>query len=155
MDNSYDDELNLRQIAIRKFTENRFTKKEIYENLGKSRHWFEYWLTEYQTKGSNGLCNKFVGYPKGRTRKYSTSLIDEIVNIRQKLEDNPQEYFYGAQRIYQEFVKLGYNKEQIPSISYIKKVLSQRGCIKHTRFKNYVPLKGYPEKFIDNLGLTC
>lgn len=155
MDIPYDDELVLRKCAIKELLSGNTTQKDICSRYGKTRSWLRYWFKRYKTYGLQGIYPKVLGYPKGKTRKYPSWLLDEIVRIRQWLEDDPQEYFYGAQRIYQEFIKLGYAKERIPSIPYIKKVLSQRGCVCRTKRKQHVPLKGYPEKFIENLGLTC
>lgn len=155
MNNPYNDELEIKKQAIQKIFQGNRKLQDISHSFGKSRFWLHYWYEQYLKYGFDGLKKKQRGWQKNQPRRFSQQLIAEIVNIRQRLEENPQEYFYGAQRIYQEFVNLGYNKEQIPSIAYIKKVLSQRGCVKSTRLKNYVPLKGYPESFIENLGLTC
>lgn len=155
MDDSYDAEFEIRKQAIKSFLQGNTPQKEIYESLNKSRYWFEYWLQEYQRSGIEGLRAKKQGYPEGKSRKYSSRLINEIVNIRKRLEENPKEYYYGAERIVQEFINLGYNKNRIPSVPYIKKVLSQKGCVKETKLKNYTPLKGYPEGFLESLGLLC
>lgn len=155
MDNSYDAELELRKQAIKIFLNIKLTQKDIYRKFNKSRSWFRYWLKQFRSNGSEGLRLKSVGYPKGKPRKYSSTLLNEIVNIRKRLEEDPREYYYGAEKIIQEFINLGYNKDGIPSIAYIKKVLSQQGCVKQTRLKDYIPLKGYPEAFLESLGLLC
>lgn len=155
MDNSYDAEFEIRKQAIKSFLQGEATQKEIYKSLNKSRSWFEYWLRQYQTAGLEGLQSKSPGWQTGKSRKYSSRLINEIVNTRKRLEENPKEYYYGAERIVQEFINLGYNKNRIPSVPYIKKVLSQQGCVKETKLKGYTPLKGYPEGFLESLGLLC
>jgi len=155
MDNSYDAEFEIRKHAIISFLQGNLTQKQIYESLNKNRYWFEYWFQQYQRLGIEGLRTKKQGYPKGKSRKYSTRLINEIVNIRKRLEENSREYYYGAERIVQEFINLGYSKNVIPSVAYIKKVLSQQGCVKETKLKNYTPLKGYPESFLESVGLLC
>lgn len=153
MGDSHDVEFEIRKQAIKEFFQGNLAQKAIYEKFNKSRSWFEYWLRQYKNNGVNGLRTKKQGYPQGKLRKYSSRLINEIVNIRKRLEEDLGEYFYGAERIAQELLALGYNKSKIPSISYIKKVLSQRGCIRETKLKNYTPLRGYPEHFVNSLGL--
>jgi hypothetical protein len=155
MGNSHDAEFEIRKQAIKNFLHGSLTQKEIYEQLNKSRYWFEYWYNQYRSKGLKGLYSKSAGYPKGRPRRYPSRLINEIVAIRKHLEEDPEEYYYGAERIAQELIALGYTKDKIPSLAYIKKVLSQQGCVKETRLKNYTPLRGYPEFFLTALGLLC
>ena len=155
MGNSYDAEFEKRKLAIQRFLKSGTTQQEIYQGLSKSRSWFEYWFRQYQKAGLEGLRSRTRGWQPGTLRKYSSRLIDEIVAIRKRLEDDHQEYYYGAERIIQEFLALGYNKDKLPSIVYIKKVLSQRGCVKETRLKDYIPLRGYPESFLASLGLLC
>jgi hypothetical protein len=145
----------LRKKAIRDFLSGKYTQKQIYIKYNKTRYWFEYWFDQYKTKGINGLRSKPEGFPKGKSRKYSTKNIDSIVDIRARLENDPKEYYYGAERIQQEFIELGYKEQEIPSIPYIKKVLSKKGCVKKTQQKDYIPLKGYPEIFIKLLKLVC
>lgn len=156
MDSSHNAEFEIRKQAIRNFLHDEVAQKEIYESLNKSRSWFEYWLRQYQKVGLEGLRSKPPGWPKGKSRKFSSRLINEIVDIRKRLEEDLGEYFYGAERITQELLTLGYTKDQVPSIDYIKKVLSQQGCVKQTKAKNYTPLRGYPEHFVNSLGpLSC
>lgn len=112
MDNYYVGEFELRKQAVKAFLSGDYTQKEICIRFGKDRSWLRYWFKQYQINGLEGLHLKVQGYPKGKVRKYASRLIDEIVGIRHRLEENPQEYFYGAQRIYQEFVNLGYGKEK-------------------------------------------
>ena len=152
---SHDTEFSLRKQAIKEFLQGNLTQKNIYEKLSKSRNWFRYWLKQFRAKGFKGLYSKPAGYPKGKPRKYSLNLINEIVNIRKRLEENSREYCYGAERIIQELADLGYDQNELPSIAYVKKVLSQTGCIRQTKYKNYTPLKGYPEAFLKSLGLLC
>jgi len=155
MGNSQDAEFEIRKQAIRKFLQGNTTQREIYESFNKSRDWFKYWFHQYQKAGPEGLQSKSPGWQTGKSRKYSSRLITEIVNIRKRLEENPKEYYYGAERIIQELIELGYNKDEIPSIAYIKKVLSQTECVRQTKYKDYTPLKGYPEAFFKTLGLLC
>jgi len=155
MDASHDAEFKIRKQAIRSFLQGNLTQKEIYENLNKSRYWFEYWLQQYQKAGLEGLHSKSPGWPIGKARKFPSRLISEIINIRKRLEEDLEEYFYGAEKIAQDLLALGYNNNEIPAISYIKKVLSQQGCVRQTRAKNYTPLKGYPEAFLNSLDLLC
>jgi len=155
MDNPYDAEFEIRKQAIRKFFNDDLSQKDVYESFNKSRSWFRYWFNQFQIKGIEGLYLKPAGYPKGKPRKYPSRLISEIVDIRKRLEENPTAYYYGAESVIQEFAKLGYSKNRIPSISYIKKVLSQQGCVRQTKYKDYTPLKGYPEVFLKSLDLLC
>ena len=152
MDNSHDIEFEIRKQAIRDFLRGSATQKELYEKLNKSRSWFEHWLKQFQKAGLEGLKPKSRGWPKGKTRRYSSKLLDEITNIRKYLEKDPREYFYGAEKIAQELLDLGYNKNEIPSISYVKKVLFKQGCIRQTKNKIRRVLKGYPEYFIKPFG---
>jgi len=155
MDNSHDAEFEIRKQAIKDFLHNNLTQKDICEKLNKSRYWFEYWFRQYRDKGIAGLYANCKGYPKGKPRKYPSRLTSEITNIRRRLEQDSQEYYYGAEKIAQELLDLGYSKNEIPSIPYIKKVLSKQGCVRQTKSKNYTPLKGYPEAFLGTLGLLC
>lgn len=155
MGDAHDAEFEIRKRAIKDFLHGDHTQKEIYNGFNKSRRWFEYWFKQYQAHGIKGLYVKQQGYPKGKSRKYASNLISEIVAIRKRLEEDPEEYYYGAERIAQELIALGYTKDEIPSLAYIKKVLSQQGCVKETRLKNYTPLRGYPEAFLASVGLLC
>jgi len=150
-------ELNFetRKQAIKKFLDENITQKEICNIYNKSRFWFRYWLNQYKRSGLEGLRSKSRGWTTGKSRKYPSRLISEIINIRKRLESDSQEYYYGAENIVQELIKLGYRKDKIPSVPYIKKVLCKQGCVKQTKFKNHTPLKGYPEAFIKSLGLAC
>jgi transposase len=155
MGNSHSSEFKNKKQAIKEFLHSNISQKSIYEKFNKSRSWFRYWLKQFKDKGVKGLHLKSRGYPKGMSRKYSPILVSEIINIRKRLENDPQEYYYGAEIIIQELTDLGYSKSEIPSIPYIKKVLSQKGCVRKTRLKNYTPLKGYPEYFLKTLGILC
>lgn len=101
---------------------------EIYRSTGRSKRWFNKWLSRYKT-GRDGW---YKDLPKKATvipNKTDERIEQAIVNLRKSLMDGTADFArysrVGAEAIRFQMEELGYEPSEIPSISTIKRIIKR------------------------------
>ena len=101
---------------------------EIYRSTGRSKRWFNKWLSRYKT----GRGGWYKDLPKKATvipNKTDERIEQAIVNLRKSLMDGTADFArysrVGAEAIRFQMEELGYEPSEIPSISTIKRIIKR------------------------------
>jgi transposase InsO family protein len=120
----------------------------ICGDVGRSKTWLFTWVSRFE----NGEVEWYKSQsraPKNHGRKTGTEIESTIVNIRKALmAGNEQESKYlgiGADAIQYRMEKQGFSKDEIPSVSTIKRIVKKHGLKvnKRERYKRVKSKKRY------------
>ncbi|RCV63530.1 hypothetical protein C5S53_13245, partial [Methanophagales archaeon] len=120
----------------------------ICRDANRSEKWLFTWVKRFKT-GEEEWYRSQSNAPKKHGRKTRTDIESTIVNIRKALmEGKEQESKYlgvGADAIWYRMVKQGFSKDEIPSVSTIKRIVKQHGLKvnKRERYKRVKSKKRY------------
>ncbi len=131
---------------------NRYIKGDkpanICRDVGRSKTWLFTWVSRFET-GEEKWYKSQSKAPKNHGRKTGTEIESTIVNIRKALmEGNEHESKYlgvGADAIQYRMEKLSFSKDEIPSVSTIKRIVKKHGLKvnKRERYKRVKSKKRY------------
>jgi hypothetical protein len=100
----------------------------IYQDLHRSKKWFNKWLNRYHT-GNVYWYKDLSKRPHNIRKKTDTRIETAVVRIRTSLMDGSDEStrysFVGAEAIQFQMEKLGYEPSDVPSQSTIKRVIKR------------------------------
>ena len=120
----------------------------ICRDVGRSKTWLFTWVSRFEN-GEEEWYKSQSRAPKNHGRKTGTEIESTIVNIRKALmEGNEHESKYlgvGADAIQYRMEKLGFSKDEIPSVSTIKRIVKTHGLKvnKRERYKRVKSKKRY------------
>lgn len=121
---------------------------DIYRELRKSKTWFFKWLARFKT-GDEAWYTSHSRAPKNHGKAIPNKIEQAIVTIRKALmEGTEQESKYlgvSADAILYRMDKLGFQKDEIPSASTMKRVVKKHGLKvnKRERYKRVRSKKRY------------
>jgi len=112
----------------------RHTKGEkavtIYQDLKRSKRWFFKWLNRSKT-GNETWYKSQSKAPKNHGKAIPSEMEEAVVSIRKALMDGTEEeYKYlgvGADAIHYRMNKLAFPKDEVPSVSTVKRVIKRHG----------------------------
>jgi len=134
-----------RKRVIQRFMEGE-PAVEIYRDVNRSKKWFTKWMNRYRT----GQTEWYKDLPRGAGvihNKTKDRIELVVINVRKSLmngSDVSTRYsFVGAEAITFRMKELGYESEEIPSLSTIKRIVKRQNLRvnKKERYKR-VPSKG-------------
>jgi len=137
------DERQLRQVAVDLFEQgSRLT--EIAAELGRSREWVRKWLNRYRNENAAGLDSR-SRRPHTNPSRLSETVRDEICAVRALLEADRHANRDAA--AIQAEIETRAVIDTVPSLSSIKRVLSERGLTRpyQKRRRSKIPTLGLPK----------
>lgn len=119
--------------------------REALAHFHKSPDWYYRW----KKKKEQGDIADHRGWKKGKARRFTKGLSNEVCKIRDHLEKTHT--FWDAQAVLEELRKT--RKRSIPSIHYVKKILQARGKTKgrfssRTADERTYPTSLFPENVL-------
>jgi len=131
---------------------NRYLKGDkpanIYREMNRSETWLFKWVNRLKT-GEEEWYKSHTKAPKNHGRETCKEIERAVVSIRKTLmEGNENESKYlgvGADAIQYRMEKLGFSKDEIPSVSTIKRIVKKHGLKvnKRERYKRVKSKKRY------------
>ncbi len=131
---------------------NRYIRRDspstICRDAGRSEKWLFNWVNRFKTDGE-GWYKSRSRAPKKHGRKTGREIESTVVNIRKAImEGNEHESKYlgvSADAIQYKMEKLGISREEIPSVSTIKRIVKKHSLIvnKRERYKRVKSKKRY------------
>lgn len=117
-----------RKLVNKMYFEQDHTKREIVDFLGVSTNFVVKWTqSEDQDFTEDGR-----GWEKGRPRKWKEGTVKRIKRIREELEEDPSEDYWGPSAIEVEYRKRHPEKE-VPPLRTIGKILKGLGVTKNQK----------------------
>jgi transposase len=133
----FESETDRRREAIRLVIDDGVGKSDAGTRLGRSRQWVTKWLREYRKHGDDGLVDRSRA-PKTRPTKTPADVAAKILQIRQRLDDNPVANI-GALTILSEMEREGYLP--VPSIATIERILHTAGVTRPNKKRQRTGVK--------------
>ena len=133
------------------YFEKGYTKDAIARRLNVSKGFVVNW-TQDQTRNPE---EDRRGWPRGKHRSYDPVIVERVRELHRYLVNDPTEAFAGASAI--ELVwRAHYPDEEIPSLSYIGRIMSAQGLTSPNRGRQKGALRRlcYPERTLGELAGT-
>lgn len=138
--------IKLRERVNRLYFWEGYSKNAIAVTLRLSKHFVVKW-----TQSPSQNCERDNrGWPMGRARKWEPKTKDRITEIHQKLQNDPQSFYWGPTAI-QHAWKSMFPGEEIPPLRTIGKFLKEQGLTQQKeRRKGAAKYLCYPEYTVYN-----
>lgn len=126
------DEEGLRREAVRRRIAGE-TEAEVAADLGRSQRWVRKWLARYRTDPSrDGWFVSRSRAPKRRPGATPEQVVEQVLEARRKLEDDPRAQ-RGAAAIAWQLAVMGMAEADIPPARTIERIVSKAGLAKPRR----------------------
>lgn len=125
------DEEGLRKEAVRRRIAGE-PEAAVAEDLGRSTRWVRKWLRRWRQGQRDGWFESRSRAPNRRPDQTPKRIRDQVIEAREKLEDDPRAQ-RGATAVAWQLKVMGLDDDQVPPARTIERIISQAGLAKPRR----------------------